>query len=76
MAPRRRRWDGCAPPTGTRSRTRIKYWGIGNEMWGDWQYGYMALDQWIAKQGQFARAMRKADPDDHCSSRPARCRMR
>lgn len=41
----------------------IKYWGIGNEMWGDWQYGYMALDQWIAKQGQFARAMRKADPN-------------
>jgi alpha-N-arabinofuranosidase len=40
----------------------IKYWGIGNEMWGDWQFGYMALDQWIAKQGQFARAMRKADP--------------
>ena len=40
----------------------IKYWGIGNEMWGDWQYGYMALDQWIAKQGQFAREMRKADP--------------
>jgi alpha-N-arabinofuranosidase len=31
-------------------------------MWGDWQYGYMALDQWIAKQGQFAREMRKADP--------------
>ena len=40
----------------------IKYWGIGNEMWGDWQFGYMALDQWIAKQGQFARAMRRADP--------------
>jgi alpha-N-arabinofuranosidase len=40
----------------------IRYWGIGNEMWGDWQYGYMALDQWIAKQGQFARAMRRADP--------------
>jgi alpha-N-arabinofuranosidase len=40
----------------------IRYWGIGNEMWGDWQFGYMALDQWIAKQGQFARAMRKVDP--------------
>ena len=40
----------------------IKYWGIGNEMWGDWQFGYMALDQWVAKQGQFARAMRKIDP--------------
>jgi alpha-N-arabinofuranosidase len=40
----------------------IRLWGIGNEMWGDWQYGYMALDQWIAKQGQFAREMRRADP--------------
>jgi alpha-N-arabinofuranosidase len=40
----------------------IKYWGIGNEMWGDWQFGYMSVDQWIAKQGQFARAMRKVDP--------------
>ncbi|MEO7997762.1 MAG: alpha-N-arabinofuranosidase [Gemmatimonadaceae bacterium] len=40
----------------------IKYWGIGNEMWGDWQYGYMSIDQWIAKQGQFAREMRKVDP--------------
>ena len=48
--------NGHAKPYG------IKYWGIGNEMWGDWQYGYMALDQWIAKQGQFARAMRRVDP--------------
>ena len=48
--------NGHAQPYG------IRYWGIGNEMWGDWQYGYMALDQWIAKQGQFARTMRKADP--------------
>jgi alpha-N-arabinofuranosidase len=39
----------------------IRYWGIGNEMWGDWQFGYMSVDQWISKQGQFARAMRKAD---------------
>ena len=48
--------NGHAAPYG------IRYWGIGNEMWGDWQYGYMALDQWIWKQGQFARAMRKVDP--------------
>jgi alpha-N-arabinofuranosidase len=47
--------NGHAKPYG------IRYWGIGNEMWGDWQYGYMALDQWIAKQGQFARTMRRAD---------------
>ena len=53
----------------------IKYWGIGNEMWGDWQYGYMALDQWISKQGQFAREMRRRIRPS-CSSRPVRCRMR
>lgn len=47
--------NGHAKPYG------IKYWGIGNEMWGDWQYGYMSVDQWISKQGQFAREMRKAD---------------
>ena len=47
---------------GHRQPYAIKYWGIGNEMWGDWQFGYMALDQWIWKQGQFARAMRAADP--------------
>lgn len=53
---KRRAANGHAAPYG------IRYWGIGNEMWGDWQYGYMALDQWISKQGQFSRAMRKADP--------------
>ncbi|HEV8215100.1 MAG TPA: hypothetical protein VGP95_04675 [Gemmatimonadaceae bacterium] len=40
----------------------IKYWGIGNEMWGDWQFGYLSLDQWIWKQRQFSRAMRTVDP--------------
>ena len=53
---RRRAANGHPAPYG------IKYWGIGNEMWGDWQFGYMSLDQWIAKQGQFARAMRRVDP--------------
>lgn len=52
---KRRAQNGHPKPYG------IRYWGIGNEMWGDWQFGYMALDQWIAKQGQFAREMRKAD---------------
>ena len=53
---KRRAENGHPKPYG------IKYWGLGNEMWGDWQYGYMSIDQWIAKQGQFAREMRKVDP--------------
>jgi alpha-N-arabinofuranosidase len=40
----------------------IRFWGIGNESWGDWQYGAMTLTQFEFKHNQFARAMRQADP--------------
>jgi alpha-N-arabinofuranosidase len=40
----------------------VKFWNIGNEMWGDWQYGYMSLAQYQVKHNLFARAMRKVDP--------------
>lgn len=41
----------------------VKFWNIGNEMWGDWQYGYMSLDQYQVKHNLFAKAMRKVDPN-------------
>ena len=40
----------------------VKFWGIGNEMWGSYQYGYMPLQQFEHKHNLFAKAMRKADP--------------
>lgn len=40
----------------------VKFWGIGNEMWGDYQYGYMPLKQFLWKHNEFAKAMRKVDP--------------
>ena len=40
----------------------VKFWGIGNEAWGDWQYGAISLRQFEAKHNQFAKAMRKVDP--------------
>lgn len=40
----------------------VKYWGIGNEMWGDYQYGYMPLKHFLFKHNQFAKAMRRVDP--------------
>jgi alpha-L-arabinofuranosidase len=40
----------------------VKWWGIGNEMWGDFQFGYMALKQYVYKHNQFGEAMRKVDP--------------
>ena len=40
----------------------IKFWGIGNEPWGDYQMGSMALDQYELKHNLFAKAMRHVDP--------------
>ena len=41
---------------------KVKWWGIGNEMYGDWQFGNMALNQYVIKHNLFAKAMRKVDP--------------
>jgi alpha-N-arabinofuranosidase len=41
---------------------RVKFWGIGNEMWGiSYQYGAMKSNQFQYKHNQFAKAMKKVD---------------
>jgi alpha-N-arabinofuranosidase len=40
----------------------VRLWTIGNEMYGDWQMGYMALDQYWVKHNFIVEAMRKVDP--------------
>jgi alpha-N-arabinofuranosidase len=41
---------------------RVKWWGVGNEMYGGWQLGHMPLEDYIKKHNTFADAMRVADP--------------
>jgi alpha-N-arabinofuranosidase len=41
---------------------KVKWWGIGNEMYGTWQFGYMAPKQYVIKHNLFAKAMRAVDP--------------
>ena len=41
---------------------KIKWWGIGNEMYGPWQLGVMPLKQYVIKHNLFAEAMRRVDP--------------
>ena len=57
-----RRWAGCAPPTAIPQPYGVKFWGIGNEAWGDWQFGAMSLKQFEIKHNLFAKAMRQVDP--------------
>jgi len=40
----------------------IRLWCIGNEMYGDWQYGYMSLNQYWVKHNYIVEAMKKVDP--------------
>jgi alpha-N-arabinofuranosidase len=41
----------------------VRYWCIGNEMYGPWQYGHMSLNQYWVKHNAIVDAMRAVDPD-------------
>ncbi|MHC4647705.1 MAG: alpha-L-arabinofuranosidase C-terminal domain-containing protein [Planctomycetota bacterium] len=53
---------GRRAANGHKEPYNVKWWGIGNEMYGDWQLGYMALKHYVQKHNLFARAMRAVDP--------------
>jgi len=40
----------------------VKIWGIGNEMYGPWQWGHMHITQYPEKHNLFVKAMRNVDP--------------
>ena len=40
----------------------VRFWGIGNEPWGEWQLGFMPVAQFELKYNLFAKAMRRVDP--------------
>jgi alpha-N-arabinofuranosidase len=42
---------------------RVKYWCVGNEMFGPWQLGFMQMQHYTLKHNQVATSMRKADPN-------------
>lgn len=41
---------------------QAEWWGIGNEMYGQWQLGHMSIEHYILKHIMFARSMRAVDP--------------
>jgi alpha-N-arabinofuranosidase len=41
----------------------VRYWAIGNEMWGRWQLGHMILPQYVLKHNWVVDKMREVDPD-------------
>lgn len=55
-------WGAQRAAHGRKEPYKVKYWNIGNEMYGHWQFGHMARDQYTIKHNMFADAMRKVDP--------------
>jgi alpha-N-arabinofuranosidase len=41
---------------------QVKWWCVGNEMWGNWQLGYMQLSQYVLKHNWVEEKMRQVDP--------------
>src|SRR5512146_1838366 len=56
------KWGAMRAANGHPEPYRVRYWNVGNEMYGHWQLGHMALDQYVVKHNLFADAMRKIDP--------------
>jgi alpha-N-arabinofuranosidase len=40
----------------------VKWWSIGNEMYGSWQLGHMSTEEFVKKNNEFADKMRSVDP--------------
>lgn len=43
----------------------VRYWNIGNELWGHWQVGYTNPEEYARRYASFAQAMREVDPSIH-----------
>lgn len=68
------RWVAyCNRPENTEQGTRralnghsepynVKYWGIGNEVWGPWQIGTTTAQEYTQRAARFIQAMKKVDP--------------
>jgi alpha-N-arabinofuranosidase len=40
----------------------VRYWGLGNELWGEFQVGHLSVERYVEKAKQWALALRRVDP--------------
>src|SRR5215218_4186060 len=40
----------------------VRYWGLGNEMYGEWQIGALEAEDYVKKAREFAKVMKWTDP--------------
>jgi len=56
-------WGRRRAENGAREPFRVRYWCIGNEMWGPWQLGHMKPEHYMIKHNWVVDTMRSVQPD-------------
>jgi alpha-L-arabinofuranosidase len=55
-------WANLRRANGHPEPYRVRYWGLGNEMYGEWQIGGMRAEEYVAAARRFGKIMRLTDP--------------
>ncbi len=55
-------WANLRRANGHAEPYRVRYWGLGNEMYGGWQIGNMSAHDYVKKARAFAMVMKRTDP--------------
>ena len=56
-------WAAKRRSNGRDEPYQVRYWGLGNEMYGEWQVGMMTADEYVREATRWARAIRMLDPE-------------
>jgi alpha-L-arabinofuranosidase len=55
-------WANLRRKHGHEAPFNVKYWGLGNELYGGWQLGASTADDYVKKGREFAKVMKLTDP--------------
>ena len=55
-------WANLRRQHGRPEPYRVRYWGLGNEMYGGWQIGSLSAEDYVKKAKTFALVMKRTDP--------------
>lgn len=56
------RWGKARAGNGHAKPYQVTWWGVGNEMYGDWQLGHVPVERYALRHSAFVAAMRAKDP--------------
>ena len=56
-------WANARRANGHDEPRKVIYWGLGNEMYGEWQVGALSAEEYVREATRWARALKFLDPD-------------